>query len=71
MKGKARPGAACWPGGSTAAPEYRKIENDPWNEWDQALIEAGYIPCRPCNEWHRPPECWITEEGIPALEVDE
>lgn len=68
MKERARPGAVCLPGGWQTAPGDRKIENV--DDWDQTLRELGYVDCRPCDEWHRPPECWITEEGTPALEVD-
>jgi hypothetical protein len=28
--------------------------------------DAGYDWCRPCGEWHRPPECPINERGEPA-----
>lgn len=70
MKAQARPGVAREPGGR-ATPDDRKIENDDVDEWDQLLLSLGRIHCRPCAEWHRPPECWITEEGTPALEVDE
>lgn len=37
--------------------------------WDRAFIEAGYAYCRPCAEWHRPPECWIDQRGVPALDL--
>lgn len=66
MKALARPGVARVPGGR-ATPADRKIEND--DEWDPVLISLGFVLCRPCNEWHRPPECWIDETGTPALDL--
>jgi hypothetical protein len=33
------------------------------DEWDQVLLDVGYINCRPCDEWHRPPECAIDDQG--------
>lgn len=37
--------------------------------WEQAYRDLGYAWCRPCAEWHRPPECWITDRGVSALDV--
>lgn len=37
------------------------------DEWDETLIEAGYIYCRPHEEWHRPPECAIDQQGEPLM----
>jgi hypothetical protein len=39
-------------------------------DWDRVLLDAGYIWCRPCADWHRPPECWITEDGTGRYDVD-
>lgn len=39
--------------------------------WDQACLDLGYAWCRPCQEWHRPPECWIDQDGTPALDLPE
>ena len=33
------------------------------SDWDQTYRDAGYEWCRPCGEWHRPPECAIDELG--------
>jgi hypothetical protein len=38
------------------------------DEWAPALRAVGYEWCRPCQEWHRGPECWIDENGTPALD---
>lgn len=38
-------------------------------EWAQTYRDCGYDWCRPCREWHRPPECWITPDGVPAYDV--
>jgi hypothetical protein len=35
------------------------------SDWDQTYLDAGYEWCRPCREWHRPPECPIDEQGRP------
>jgi hypothetical protein len=39
------------------------VEDERMDEWDQLLIDSGYIYCRPHAEWHRPPECAIDQEG--------
>lgn len=44
------------------APSLRP-EHDPPDEWDQTFMDAGYSWCRPCGEWHRPPECAVDERG--------
>lgn len=33
------------------------------SDWDQTYHDVGYEWCRPCREWHRPPECDIDEDG--------
>ena len=38
-------------------------EHDPPDEWDQTFLDCGYSWCRPCEEWHRPPECSVDEQG--------
>lgn len=42
------------------------IPPDDGIDWDRALLDAGYIHCRPHDEWHRPPECAIRQDGTPA-----
>jgi hypothetical protein len=39
------------------------------DEWAQTYRDCGYDYCRPCREWHRPPECAIDEQGR-ALDWD-
>lgn len=39
------------------------------DEWAQTFRDCGYEWCRPCREWHRPPECWIDEQGRPRLDL--
>lgn len=39
------------------------------NGWAQTYRDCGYTYCRPCGEWHRPPECAIDEHGR-ALDWD-
>lgn len=41
------------------------------DEWHQAYLDSGYDWCRPCREYHRPPECAIDQDGVPELEWDE
>jgi hypothetical protein len=36
------------------------------SDWDQTYRDLGYEWCRPCQEWHRPPECPINEAGEPV-----
>lgn len=36
--------------------------------WHRAYLDAGYDWCRPCGEYHRPPECAIDERGVPELD---
>lgn len=36
------------------------------DEWDQAHRDIGREWCRPCREWHRPPECTIDQDGSPT-----
>ncbi len=38
------------------------------SDWDQVHRDLGYEWCRPCAEWHRPPECAIDEDGVPELD---
>lgn len=33
------------------------------DEWYQAMVDVGYAWCRPCREYHRPPECCIDQDG--------
>lgn len=40
------------------------------DEWAQTYRDTGYEWCRPCKEWHRPPECWIDPNGQPQLDID-
>lgn len=35
-------------------------------EWDETYRDGGYEYCRPCDDYHRPPECAITETGAPV-----
>ena len=37
------------------------------DSWDAAYITMGYVWCRPHEEWHRPPECAINEQGQPLM----
>ena len=39
---------------------YRPDPDDPWTI---THLAAGYVWCRPHEEWHRPPECAINEQG--------
>jgi hypothetical protein len=32
-------------------------------EWAQTYRDLGYAFCRPHQEWHRPPECAINQNG--------
>lgn len=48
--------------------EYR-AEHDPPGEWDLTYWDCGYSWCRPCEEWHRLPECAIDPDGY-ALASD-
>ena len=41
----------------------------PADDWHQTYVELGYLYCRPCREYHRPPECAINEYGQ-ALDPD-
>lgn len=34
------------------------------DDWTQTYTELGYIYCRICQEWHRPPECYIEGEAV-------
>ena len=45
-----------------------RAPQDPPDEWDKVQMAAGYTWCRPCAEWHRPPECWIDEQGVSELD---
>lgn len=38
------------------------------DEWHQVYVELGYTWCRPCGEYHRPPECAIDQQGVPELD---
>lgn len=38
------------------------------DDWDAVFRQVGYEYCRPCREWHRPPECAIDESGVPDLD---
>ena len=35
------------------------------DEWHQTYLDAGYDFCRPCRQYHRPPECPVDETGTP------
>ena len=37
-------------------------------ETDRWFEACGYYFCRPCGEYHRPPECAIDEDGVPELD---
>jgi hypothetical protein len=37
-------------------------------DWSQSYRDLGYDWCRPCQEWHRPPECAIDQDGEPVDE---
>lgn len=41
-----------------------RSEHDPPDEWDIAFMQTGYSYCRPCGEYHRPPECVIEGELV-------
>lgn len=43
------------------------------DEWHQVYLDTGYIWCRPHEEYHRPPECAITQSGetVPFWGADE
>lgn len=45
---------------------YGACEAPRFDEWDQVMIDAGYAWCRPCDEWHRPPECAVALDGLPV-----
>ena len=47
----------------------RTLVDDRENDWAQTYRDCGYEWCRPCAEWHRPPECAIDEQGR-ALDWD-
>ena len=34
------------------------------DEWAAVHRALGKEWCRPCAEWHNPPECWIDTEGV-------
>lgn len=39
------------------------------DEWSGTFRALGYEWCRPCAEWHRPPECWIDSGGRSRLDL--
>ncbi len=58
---------------NAALEQRRKAERDTRDhddDWDQAHRDLGYTHCRPCREWHRPPECAIDENGTPDLDQE-
>lgn len=42
------------------------LQAAPGDDWGQTMIDLGYTWCRPCVEYHRPPECAIREDGSTA-----
>jgi hypothetical protein len=44
------------------------IEQPADDAWHRTYLELGYEWCRPCREYHRPPECAIDEQGLPELD---
>lgn len=36
------------------------------DEWGPTMNDLGYTWCRPCVDYHRPPECAIREDGATA-----
>lgn len=50
--------SSCWPEGYRFTPLPAGEE-----EWAGTYRDIGYDWCRPCGEWHRPPECPIDEQG--------
>lgn len=41
------------------------------DEGGQTMVDLGYTWCRPCREYHRPPECAILQDGSTAHWWDE